>query len=51
MLPRYDEWKTTDPRDCEPTFTKCPICKARHYTHERCDETEIEYEYQDREDD
>jgi hypothetical protein len=41
-MPGYDHWKTTDPADAEPHLINCPWCKARHYEHERCDETEEE---------
>lgn len=41
-LPGYDHWKTTDPRDREPYFGKCPVCKSRHWEHERCDEAEYD---------
>lgn len=41
-LPGYDQWKTTDPRDREPYFGKCPVCKSRHWEHESCDEAEYD---------
>ena len=37
-----DEWKTTDPRDSESHFGRCPWCKARHWEHERCGEAEYD---------
>jgi hypothetical protein len=40
MFSSYDHWKTTDPSDREPHFGKCPVCKARHWEHENCDEAE-----------
>jgi hypothetical protein len=40
MFRTYDDWKTTDPRDRERAFVRCPLCKSRHWEDEDCGEAE-----------